>query len=323
MRPRRATRIGRPYLWLSCLAAAFCLAGCEKKSGQAGSTPPPLPGSVETLAQLTETLPVTTSMADLQIGYVDFAKREGAQLKVEGWAIDWVTKGPSSRVWVIADGRVLGRIVPGLDRADVAGAHNDPRFQRSGFSATLEVAGLAPQAALQLYAEVSGGKQLALIPGLEAKAPPSAGAPAATPQARPADVPMATRMAKAEFFKKFEALPSADSPAGYVDTTDAPRNGLPGDGRLISGWAIDLVARTPALEVWVVVGDAAYGRAAVEGSRDDVAKALNDPTLVKTGWTLQVPGDAFAAGAPIEGWAVLRDGKHVAKLGGPSAPAAK
>lgn len=85
---------------------------------------------------------------------------------------------------------------------------------------------------------------------------------------------------------------------------------------VVSGWAIDPVARRPARSVLVVVDGRVVGRAKPAAPRADVARALGDDAVLYSGWMFRFGAFRLRPGShAVEAWAVLADGR-IARLGG-------
>jgi len=110
-------------------------------------------------------------------------------------------------------------------------------------------------------------------------------------------------------------------PAGYIDEAavyEAPATPPHRSGDVVvSGWGMDPFRRSPAASVLVVVGGQVMGRATTGQQRADVAKALGQNGLLRTGWTFRFGLFRLAPGPHlVEAYTLLNEGRRIVRLRG-------
>ncbi len=83
-------------------------------------------------------------------GWVDGAEEEGGIVVLHGWAVDTKDMSPAPTVIVFRDGRAVAKVVPAVERGDVAAHFNALTAERSGFRVT--VAGALASGQIRVFA---------------------------------------------------------------------------------------------------------------------------------------------------------------------------
>ena len=99
------------------------------------------------------------------------ASPAGGDVTPSGWAADLQTGGPAREIVITADDRVVGRVVPNLDRPNVAAYLGKPGLARSGFLFDVPTSyGGTVQPRLRVFGVSASGvaSELTYLPGLSA-----------------------------------------------------------------------------------------------------------------------------------------------------------
>jgi len=120
----------------SCVASPYAIASIDRRF-YAATVPPPN-------KTWTATFRDVRSANGAPLGTNDPIVLRGIDVKVSGYALDYRTGLPGRSLDLLIDGRRLVHARYGEPRADIAAILHDAATQRSGFSATVATAALAP-----------------------------------------------------------------------------------------------------------------------------------------------------------------------------------
>lgn len=232
-------------------------------------------------------------------GAIDRAVRDGNEVHVEGWA--GAGASPPAAVMAVSDGKVVGEAPVTLYRPDVARVTGSPGLMWAGFRLTLPVAALHPSAALKLYlVDFDTYGEFALDARsrqwLQGAARPGVAIGSRVSIDRYRSLLVAGQRRSA----------TGEPVAGSLD--QIVRQG--GQVRL-AGWA--RIGDSAPVEVVAVVDGRIVGTAAVDVPRGDVAAAMKNPSLERSGFEMTLPRDAIASGGSALSLYVL-DRNHYGEL---------
>jgi hypothetical protein len=120
----------------------------------------------------------------------------------------------------------------------------------------------------------------------------------------------------------YEIRPPAEGrPVGRLEVVRGARQDdavIPRGGQvLVAGWAVDPTRRRPAEAVLVVIDGEVVGKARVGHRRRDIARSLDDPAWLRSGWTYSLGAFRLPPGNHwVEAYAVLADGRGIVTLPG-------
>ena len=67
---------------------------------------------------------------------------KGNTIKVQGWAVDRLAEKPAGGVYITVGNRIYKAKYGAIDRPDIAKAHNNKQYQKSGYIAQIPVKGI-------------------------------------------------------------------------------------------------------------------------------------------------------------------------------------
>jgi hypothetical protein len=203
--------------------------------------------------------------------------RRGAPMVVAGWAVDTASHTAAGGVILTVDWRWSYRATYGQSRPDVAKALHVRSYARSGFTAVIPTAQLAIGAhSLTLDVLASGSKGYF--------------APPAATQVFAYGVPDTSRLRRLPWRTDgLIEVVNAGSPVIVIRPGSRSVRASPRSAILVTGWAVDVPARSAARGVVLSVDQRWFFRADYGLNRPDVARALHNSGYAKSGFEVVFP----------------------------------
>jgi hypothetical protein len=195
-------------------------------------------------------------------GGIDLAqvRPNGQVLLVSGWAADVRDGAPVQKVEILLDGKVVASAKLGLARKDVAQSFQRAEFTKSGWVAEADIRGLrSVDYQLSVRATNRRGQTVAL----------SAGKWANLRLDPPALIQGGVDMAKVAQTRKL------------MD---------------VAGWAADSISGAPVRMVEIAIDGKPLAKASLGIERKDVARAMQRPDYLKSGWFSRIDVSGLSSG---------------------------